>query len=393
MRKVPTSLVRCDPMSDHASCGLLQMEHSVPPELMYSTYWYRSGTNKTMRDHLRGIAKESMDFVGLDSCRVLDIGCNDGTLLGFYPDSCELVGIDPSDACEKLEGNITLFNELFPSRAFMEWNAGRKFDLVTSVAMFYDLEDPVEFARQVKQFLADDGIWVIELSYLPSMLRRNSYDTICHEHLEYYSIAVLEFIVRTAGLKLVRAEENTINGGSIRCFVSHAECTRYASAAAQARIQALRIAEFDLALDSDEPYTAFQERITRQKEKLVALLQRLKQEGRTIHVYGASTKGNTILQWCGIGKNFIDAASDRNPAKFGAHAVGSDIPIISEQESRALRPDYYLVLPWHFREEFLVREQQMLNQGTGFIFPLPEVEIVEGMAPVVSVMAAVSVSA
>jgi len=211
---------------------------------------------------------------------------------------------------------------------------------------------------------------------MPTMLKMTSYDTICHEHLEYYSLAVLENILRRAGMKIVNATLNNINGGSIRCFATHADNFSFKKEEYQQRIGALRQQEFDLELDTDKPYRNFQDHINIHREELSGLLRNLKREGKHIHIYGASTKGNTILQWCGIDNRVIDAAADRNPDKHGAFTLGTDIPIISEEESRKMKPDYYLVLPWHFKEEFLDREKETMRAGIKMIFPLPTVEII-----------------
>ena len=374
-RRIPLTLVRCDPTRDENACGLLQMEHSVPPEVLYSSYWYRSGTNNTMRTHLRGIAEEAMGIVGSTAGTVLDIGCNDGTLLNCYPATTTKLGIDPSDIAQSAGSDIRLVHDTFPSSELTALLAGRKCDIVTSIAMFYDIEDPIGFARAVKDVLAPDGIWALEMSYMPTMLANNSYDTICHEHLEYYSLAVLERIMRTAGLKVFDVSLNSINGGSIRCFATHETNFRYGSFDYALRVRALRQQEFDLELDTDKPYRNFQDRIDAHRLELSTLLKNFKADGKQIHVYGASTKGNTILQWCGIDHALITVAAERNPDKVGARTLGTEIPIVSEETSRAMRPDYYLVLPWHFKDEFLQREAQALRQGIRFIFPLPAIEI------------------
>lgn len=375
-RRIPTSLVRCDPMQDEKACGLLQMEYTVPPEVLYSAYWYRSGTNETMRAHLRGIAAQASALVGAAHARVLDIGCNDGTLLRFYPADYRRVGIDPSDVAAEIAGDITVVRDLFPSPEVANRAGAEPFDVVTAIAMFYDLEDPIAFSRAIKAVLSPAGVWIFEMSYMPSMLEMTSYDTICHEHLEYYSLATVENILRQAGLRVFNAELNAINGGSIRCFATHAENFLYRQPEFHQNIVALRRHEFDLALDTNEPYVHFQDRVNVHRETLNNLLRRIKKEGKRIHVYGASTKGNTILQWCGIDHRIVDVAAERNPDKYGARTLGTDIPIVSEEESRAMNPDYYLVLPWHFRDEFLRRERPMLERGVGMIFPLPSVEIV-----------------
>lgn len=377
LRRLPTSLVRCDPMRDESACGLLQMEYTVPPSILYSSYWYRSGTNQTMRNHLRDIVEQANSMSSQPASLVLDIGCNDGTLLSNYPGEVEKVGIDPSVIGREVNlPNTRVINDLFPCKELTSVLQGRRFNIVTAIAMFYDLEAPVDFVKSIAEVLAPDGLWVFEMSYMPTMLKKTMYDTICHEHLEYYSLAVIERILDAAGMKVVRAELNDSNGGSLRCFATHSTNFNYKNADFQTAITRLRESEFDLALDTDTPYRQFQERINVHRDELNQTLWGLKREGKRIHIYGASTKGNTILQWCGLDNRVIDYAAERNPDKFGAKTLGTDIPIISEADSRAMKPDFFLVLPWHFREEFLEREKATVASGTGLIFPLPTIEIV-----------------
>ncbi len=377
LRRIPCTLVRCDPTRDEKACGLLQMQHSVPPEILYSAYWYRSGTNATMRNHLAGVAQEAEAMAGTGALTALDIGCNDGTLLKCYSSRVEKFGIDPSDVATEVKDGIRVVQDLFPSPELTHVLEGRKVDIVTSIAMFYDLEAPVEFARNIREILADGGLWILEMSYMPRMLEMTSYDTICHEHLEYYSLTVIEKIMAQAGLKVVRVSTNDINGGSLRCYVTPLANMAYKRDEWLQDIRKMRQDEFDLELDTDKPYRNFQDRINVHRDKLMALLKKLKADGKRIHIYGASTKGNTILQWCGIDSRLVDVAAERNPDKFGARTLGTEIPIVSESESRALKPDYYLVLPWHFADEFIERERETLASGTGMIFPLPEIRIVK----------------
>jgi hypothetical protein len=217
----------------------------------------------------------------------------------------------------------------------------------------------------------------VEMSYLPLMLRQNSVDTICHEHLEYYSLSVLEWIAERTGLRAFRAELNAINGGSLRLFLAPAESTRAepSQADAEGELRRLRSREAELGLHTDEPYRKFRERAEKVRDDLLSVLAARREAGRPIHVYGASTKGNVLLQWCGLGNEEIECAADRNPAKHGARTLGTDIPIVSEEESRKRTPDY-LVLPWHFRAEFLERERETILGGSAMIFPLPRVEVV-----------------
>ncbi len=377
MRKIPTTLLRCDPTRDEHACGLLQMEHTVPPEILYSAYWYRSGTNNTMRNHLKSIADEAAGITNKAKAVVLDIGCNDGTLLGNYPSSYRKFGVDPSDIAQEIKGDVTVIQDIFPSKELLASLDGTRVDVITSIAMFYDLEDPISFTRGIKEILSPEGIWIFEMSYMPTMLKMTSYDTICHEHLEYYSLAVIEYVLRLAGMKIFNVSLNAINGGSIRCFATHVDNFRYKKDVYLQNIQQLHKEEFDLELDTDKPYRNFQDRVNVHKGELIGLLRNLKKEGNHIHIYGASTKGNTILQWCGIDNRLIDFAAERNPDKYGAHTLGTDIPIVSEADSRAMKPNYYLVLPWHFKEEIIDREKETIENGIGLIFPLPTIHIVK----------------
>jgi len=377
LRKIPASLLRCDPMKDEKACGLLQMEHTVPPEVLYSAYWYRSGTNNTMRQHLSGIVESAVSILNKPVATVLDIGCNDGTLLNYYPEKFKKYGVDPSDVAQEIKGDVTVVQDIFPSDELKSRLQEKRLDIITSIAMFYDLEDPILFTKGIKNILAPDGIWIFEMSYMPTMLKMTSYDTICHEHLEYYSLAVIEYILKQAGMKIFNVSLNAINGGSIRCYATPADNFAYKKEEFTQNIKALHQEEFDLELDTDKPYKKFQDRVNAHKQELTALLKKLKKSRKRIHIYGASTKGNTILQWCGIDNRIIDVAAERNPDKYGARTLGTDIPIVSEAESRAMNPDYYLVLPWHFKEEFIEREKETLDKGIGLIFPLPTIEIVK----------------
>jgi SAM-dependent methyltransferase len=376
-RKIPTQLVRCDVERDENACGLLQLRHTIPPEILYANYWYRSSTNQTMRDHLHEIMLSAVSIVQPVHKRVLDIGCNDGALLKSYSGDYERWGVDPSDiARTSIDPPIRLISTIFPSSETRSLLSHLRFDVITSIAMFYDLEDPVGFAKAVGELLEDAGIWIVEMSYMPLMLYTNSFDTICHEHLEYYSLAVLQRIMEMAGLRIFKASLNSINGGSICCYVCKNNCFLYDNAETKDTIRRLQVLEFEMQLDTDTPYFEFQQRIERLREEMGKLLGQIKSEGKSIHVYGASTKGNVLLQWYNIDYFKIEYAADRNVHKDGAQTLGTSIKIISEQKSRAMKPDYYLVLPWHFKGEFLEREREIIMAGSSMIFPLPEIQIV-----------------
>ena len=375
-KKYLTELVRCNTKLNKNGCGLVQLSITLPPKKLYSKYFYESGVNHTMRSHLHKISIE-MDqlYKKKKKVYVLDIGCNDGTLLNFFSKKFVKFGIDPSDilpASKKF--NINYTKDLFPSIKLTRSLNGRKFDIITTIAMFYDLENPNFFVKNVYNLLNEDGIWIFEVSYLLDMLKLNSFDTICHEHIEYYSLNVIEKILSLNKMKLGKVELNKSNGGSIRCYVVKKNYD-FGSVKDKKFIEKLRKIELNFGLNTDRPYIQFNKKILQIKKKLHSVIVNLKNKKKKIHIYGASTKGNTILQWCKLNNRLIDYAAERNPKKYGLKTLGTNIPIISEKESRKMKPDYYLILPWHFKKEFLNREKLFLKKGGGFIFPLPQVEI------------------
>jgi C-methyltransferase-like protein/methyltransferase family protein/putative zinc binding protein len=382
-RAIPLELVWCDMTKDQDACGLLQTRHTVPPALLYQSYWYRSGVNRTMTEHLHNLAAKAEEIAGLSSGDlVVDIGCNDGTLLdGYETRGLRYLGFDPSDVGRyAIEKGYEVERALYSHERFARRHPDQKAKVLTSIAMFYDLEVPSAFVADAAQTLAEEGIWIIELHYLPMMLERNQFDAIVHEHLEYYSLAVLERLLGDAGLEVVWADVNDLNGGSIQLFISHAG-RRHRSEEAEEHLRQLRIAEFEMALDSLEPYEEFAADVAQVRDDLSRLCRTLVEDGKTIHVYGASTKGNTILQYARLDRELIPYAADRNPDKWGSETIRTRIPIISEEESRAMSPDYYLVLPWHFLDEFVEREREFFDGGGKFIVPLPEVRVIDGTGP------------
>ena len=371
----PLELVRCYSKKKNSACGLVQLKHTVPGSTLYKEYWYRSGVNQTMTDHLANIARNAEQEIKLGNRDVvLDIGCNDGTLLHSYSiKGVKKIGIDPAK-------NVTLFakkrgikviNDFFSSSAFFRVSK-KKAKIITSIAMFYDLEDPNQFVSGIKKVLHNDGLWIMELSYLPMMLKQNSFDTICHEHLEYYALGPVDFLLRNHELEAIDVEFNKINGGSFRLYIMHRGRKKPSKRLLQARKN-----EAKLNLLTEEPYRIFRMNIEKIRNELTTLVKSEHKAGKKIYIYGASTKGNTILQFCNLDNKLIRAAADRNPDKWGKITPGTNIPIISEAEARAAKPDYFLVLPWHFIDEFIEREKDYLNSGGKFILPIPEVRIID----------------
>ena len=368
----PLELVWC-PQS-----GLLQLKHSYESSEMYGdNYGYRSGLNQSMVNHLTAKVAYLEKLINLQpGDSVLDIGSNDCTLLKAYGiGGIERTGIDPTGKkfAEFYPDDVKLVPDFFSAEAYRSTNA-RPAKIITSIAMFYDLDDPIAFARQVDACLAPDGIWHFEQSYMPSMLRLNSYDTICHEHLEYYSLGVVRTILDAAGMKIVDVIMNSVNGGSFA--VTATKKANQTIRPNDAVINWLLEQEDRMGINTPRPYRDFEERVFRHREDLIRLVRSLSADGKKVLGYGASTKGNVVLQFCGFTSEDIPAVAEVNPEKFGRITPGTHIPIVSEADAHAMKPDYYLVLPWHFKEGILRREQDYLNSGGKFIFPFPEIEII-----------------
>jgi hypothetical protein len=367
----PLRLVWCPDSS------LLQLNHSYDLGEMYGeNYGYRSGLNQSMVRHLTQKIRELERLVELKpGDTVLDIGSNDATSLKAYSvPSLNRVGIDPTGSkfAQYYPDDIVLVPDFFSSTVYRGTGA-KPARIVTSIAMFYDLEDPVAFARQVEQVLAPGGVWHFEQSYMPSMLRMTSYDTVCHEHLEYYSLGVVQRILDAAGMRAIDVKMNAVNGGSFAVTAARqADPWRESRAV----INWLLEQEERMALDTPRPFREFEDRVYRHRNDLVRLLKTLAADGKTVLGYGASTKGNVVLQFCGITTKEMAAIAEVNPEKFGVFTPGTGIPIIAEPEARAMKPDYFLVLPWHFKEGIVQREAEFLAAGGRMIFPFPEIEIV-----------------
>jgi len=377
--KIPLELVRCDKSIDPKSCGLVQLRHTTPPNLMYDRYFYRSGINQTMTNNLNEIAKQAISKIKLNpNDIVIDIGCNDGTLLQNYKElPIRSVGFDPAKNMVQFskQTGATIITEFFSAEEFIKNYGSEKAKIITSIAMFYDLEDPNQFVDDISKILHPDGIWILELSYLPLMLSQNAFDTIVHEHLEYYHLDALEFLLSKFNLKVVDIQLNDINGGSFRVVVQHKE--KSINNKSREYITELQEKEKNLNLSGNQPFDDFITKINNEKDKLVTFIKNEVSAGKTVHGYGASTKGNTLLQFYNLDKKFIQFIADRNPDKWGRRTIGTDISIISEEESHSMNPDYFLILPWHFINEFKEREKSYLKNGGKLLVPLPEFKIIQ----------------
>lgn len=368
----PLVLCRC------AECDLVQLGHDTNLEEMFTyDYGYRSALNASMCRHLSELVSWAMEHRPLTSDdTVVDIGANDGTLLSNYASSgVKRIAIDPiigkfkDDYPDDIECNEGFFN-LENAQKFLR---DRKAQLITSISMFYDLPDPSDFVAGIAHILAPEGVWVLEQSYLVLMLERNAFDTICHEHLEYYALSQIERLADEAGLRIIDTQLNDCNGGSFRVAVAHKDSQHIAN---KSNIDALRNNELSLNLDTSEPYDAFLARVNEIGQNINDFLDKAEKEGKSVYLYGASTKGNTLLQHYGIDATKVIAALEVNPEKFGHRTPGTNIPIIDESSIEENVPDYMLVLPWHFRENILANGGALLDKGAKFVFPLPNLEIV-----------------
>ncbi|MCF7815429.1 MAG: methyltransferase domain-containing protein [Candidatus Pacebacteria bacterium] len=366
--------------------GLVQLAHTADFDAMYREYWYRSGTNATMRQELKEIAESATKMIHPTSDDVwLDIGCNDGTLLANVDPSIKRVGFDPAlntfleEESKKHADEVIV--DYFTADKYKETGL-QKAKIITSIAMFYDLEEPHAFVSDIYDSLDDEGLWIIQMSYLPLMLKQLAFDNICHEHLEYYSLESLIYLLDQHDLRVVDCQLNDINGGSFRIYIRKKDATAslFATApyrdVAQMRIDGILALEEKMNLKDPRTYTDFFSQIQELKKQTMDFIEQAKLDGKKIMGYGASTKGNTLLQWYGLNDNHIDGIAERSSIKYGKKTAGSNIPIFSEEEARNKKPDYMLVLPWHFINEFTTREKEYLEKGGAFIVPCPKFEII-----------------
>ena len=360
------------------SSYLVQLKHTFEPTEMYgSNYGYRSGLNNSMVQHLVNKAKYLIELSKLKPGDVVvDIGSNDCTTLKAFPPDVKRIGIDPTikKFSQYYPDDISYVADFFSEDSYRSIEKNKNAKLVMSIACFYDLEDPISLVRDIYSILDDDGLWHFEQAYLPSTLRSLSYDTACHEHIEYYSMLSVQNILEHAGMKIVDVTLNDINGGSFA--VTACKDTNKSIKVNHAVINWLIDEEYKMGLHTVKPYFEFAQRTYEHRDSLIHLIHSLRAEGKTIYGYGASTKGNVLLQWCGFTSDDIAAIGEVNPDKFGCITPGTNIPIISEQEVKDMKPDYMMVLPWHFKNGIIQREKDYLNSGGKFIFPLPYIQII-----------------
>ena len=366
----PMLLVKCN----NKFCGLVQLKDSLSGNEMYKNqYGYRSGISFTMRNHLEKYNEQIRTKVKIEpDDAILDIGCNDGTMLRYYPTGRK-IGIDPTaNQFSKYHSGLEVIPNYFTyENLYSKIEPSTKFKIISSISMFYDLPDPVQFAKDVYKSLHDEGVWTLEQSYIGTMIERKSFDTICHEHLEYYALKQIVYIAKEAELKIIDIEFNDCNGGSFRLYLAknssrHIECSTL--------IQ--EILQKENYLDDSDTYLQFMNKCNLEMNKLKLFLKTIHENGKKIYIYGASTKGNTLLQFIKADNQIIPFAVERNLDKVGRMTPGTNIEIISEETFRKNPPEYLLVLPWHFKDEILERENEFLENGGQLIFPLPTFEIV-----------------
>jgi hypothetical protein len=360
-------LIRC------TECNLVQLDRNFDPTILYGeSYGYRSSLNPTMTRHLQSKAEQLAREYGFENCLVVDVGSNDATSLKIYDGlGFRTVGVDPL---------LNQFAECYPKNSIKLSNFfnqdiansyASKVDILTSIAMFYDLEDPNEFVNLVGKSLSRDGIWHFEQSYLPFMLNSNSFDTICHEHLEYYSLSVINSLLKKHQLRVISVEFNSINGGSIAVTAAKDQSSHKTSKLVKWAIDN----ETKLALDTNEPYEKFASNVQNLKKSLKDLVFAIQSDGKKIGALGASTKGNVLLQYCGITSDDLISIGEVNPDKYGRVTPGSRIKIVSEDELLNQNPDYILILPWHFKEYIVNKIRQSASKNCKVILPLPNIEI------------------
>jgi len=374
----PLEIVKCYSEDRNSSCGLVQLKHNYEMEKLYGdNYGYRSGLNKSMVHHLANIVKKIEAKISLhDNDLIIDIASNDGTLLSCYQNhNLDLVGIDPT--AEKFKAyyrdGITRMPEFFSQEAIKKNKGNKKAKVITSIAMFYDLPEPLLIMQQIEQLLANDGIWVVEQSYMPNMIYNTSYDTICHEHLEFYALKQFKWMADRTNLKIIDLEFNKINGASFAITFAKNE-SQYQEIGET--VKKILEKEENEGFNDLEIYKNFANQTNKHKEELIDLLNELKIADKKVFGYGASTKGNVVLQYCNLTNKDIPYIADVNEYKFGRTTPGTKIPIISETEAKSLNPNYFLVLPWHFKDNIIAREQEFLKNGGKLIFPLPKIEII-----------------
>jgi SAM-dependent methyltransferase len=367
--------------------GAARLEKCTPIHSMFGKYWYRSGINTTMRKELSDIVESILKVQRLKEGDLwLDIACNDGTLFNYVPNHIKKLGIDPAEDSFTEESILVadeIIQDYFTIDAYNKSQfSAKKAKVITCIAMFYDLDEPIDFLRDVKEVLDDDGLFVVQMSYTPLMIKQLAFDNITHEHVYYWSLSSLNKVITESGLKIVDCQLNDVNGGSFRIYIKkeNSDETKFATRpfrdVCNVRVESILNWEQTQNLDSENTWLDFYQRVQDLKKQTVDFIKQEKLKGKKICGYGASSKGNTLLQYFELDETLLDAIAERSPFKYGHKTIGTNIPILSEEDVRNMNPDYMLVLPWHFISEFIEREREFLNRGGKFIVPCPKFEII-----------------
>jgi NDP-4-keto-2,6-dideoxyhexose 3-C-methyltransferase len=365
---------------------LVKLEQTAVKSSMYGRYWYRSGINPAMKRELENIVTSTLSRMKIQTGDIwLDIACNDGTLLSYVPKNFVRIGVDPADDSFLSESQLhadLVIQDFFSKKLLEKNHIKQKVKVITCIAMFYDLENPQEFLHDIHDVLDDGGLFICQLSYTPLMIEQLAFDNICHEHVFYYTLTTLKNMFNSQGLEIIDAELNTVNGGSIRVYAVKSPQTYKSSINQQyfdvgkMRVDSLLNYEKQQQYNSPEKWQSFYKQIQILKKQTCEFVKEQVAQGKTIWAYGASTKGNTLLQYFGLDNTLINGIAERSEFKYGLRTVGTNIPIYNEQYMRQSQPDFLLVLPWHFIDVFVEREHNWLEQGGKFIVPCPKFEII-----------------
>ena len=362
--KIPLTLILCK------KCGLVQLKETVRPDLLYKNYFYRTAINDTMKRDLQDVVNYAVENVKTEKDDVVvDIGANDCTMLSMYPDHLKKFGIEPATNIDwsHVNKSITIVNNYFSKDTVLKATNGKKAKIISATAVFYDFDDPNIATKDIKDVLHEDGVCVIQVSYLLDTIRDMNFYDVVHEHLEYYSLKSINYLMERNGLKIIDATTNFVNGGSLRVLVTHKENSRPKSK----RYKEILYEDKKWNLEELDTYVQYEHKIKDIIKKSREFIVNEIENGGTVIGLGASTKGNVLLQICGIGKDLLPYISDRNKEKVGLRTLGTDIEIISEEKAREINPSAMLVIPWNFKEEVLSREKDYIQNGGKMLFLMP----------------------
>jgi len=363
--KIPMTLMLCK------ECGLVQLKETVDPALLYNNYFYRTSVNDTMRRDLKEVVDETIKYANLkEGDYVVDIGANDCTMVQMFPNNLNRVAVEPAKniSWANVDKSVKIVNDYFSKEAVLKATGGKKVKALTACAMFYDMDDPNTATKDIKEVLDKDGVCTIQVSHLYFTIKDMNFYDICHEHLEYYSLKTINYLMEKNGLYIFDAKTNFVNGGSLRVSICHHEAKRERT---KDFFKAMADEE-KLNLDSVDTYKKYASHIKTLADRSKRFIENEVKNGGRVIGLGASTKGNVLLQICGITKKLLPYISERNKEKFGLRTLGTDIELISEEAARKMNPTCMLVIPWNFKDEIVKREQEYIKNGGRLLFIMPE---------------------